>query len=487
MTTAIAVDAVETPAAPPGVPERIGRFVIREEIGRGSNGVVYAASDPVLGRDVAIKAIPLPTDGDSTSQDEANFLQEAKTAAGLNHPSIVTVFDAGHSDSFAYIAMERLKGADLHQWMANNRPMSAESAAALVARVADAVHFAHRRGLIHRDIKPSNIFLGRDMKPKVLDFGIALAQGKQFRVDEPRKLIGTPNYMSPEQAMGRPLDARSDVFSIGAILYELLTGHRAFDGASVDDILTKVVKDDPPALHVWRSDMSPVMGEIVFRAIAKNPDQRYQSAGQLRNDLAAFAGRPVGPPTSPPSGINVRAARARFAMPAPSALITTAIAVVGLSLAFAFWYATHRVDGNAGAAGELAQGDGTPVNPAPPPVVAPPPPAPEPLAKPAPHVASPGPRMPAAHHGPGANARARPPVVIEAPPPPPEPGALALAIAPWGEVFIDGASVGVSPPLTRLSIAPGAHSVSVRNGNGPAYTAMIEVESGKTLTLQHRF
>jgi eukaryotic-like serine/threonine-protein kinase len=223
---------------------------------------------------------------------EAGFLQEAKIAAGLNHPSIVTVFDAGKTDSLAYIAMERLKGSDLHYWLANNRCMSAENAAALIARVADAVHFAHRRGLIHRDIKPSNIFLGRDMKPKVLDFGIALAQEQQGRPDEPKKLIGTPNYMSPEQALARPLDARSDVFSIGTILYELITGHRAFDGANIDEILTKVVKIDPPNVTSWRPDVSPVMGEIVMRALAKEPANRYQTAAQLRNDLAAFAGGP---------------------------------------------------------------------------------------------------------------------------------------------------------------------------------------------------
>src|SRR5450631_206775 len=300
MTPALAVDVPGTPPgdlppALPAVPQRIGRFHIREEIGRGSNGVVYSATDPFLGRDIAIKAIPLNAQHPGQRDAEAGFLQEAKIAAGLNHPSIVTVFDAGKTESVAYIAMERLHGSDLHHWIVANHTMSAEGAAALIARVCDAVHFAHRRGLIHRDIKPSNIFLGRDMKPKVLDFGIALAQGQQGNPDEPRKLIGTPNYMSPEQALGRPLDARSDVFSIGAILYELIGGHRAFDGASVDEILTKVVKVDPPPLSGANSEISPVIGEIVNRALAKDPAHRYQTAAQLRNDLAAFAGRPVAP------------------------------------------------------------------------------------------------------------------------------------------------------------------------------------------------
>lgn len=482
------------PAAPqPGIPARIGRFVVGEEIGRGSNGVVYAASDPVLGRDIAIKAIPLDPLNPAQRAVEAGFLQEAKMAAGLNHPSIVTVFDAGRTDTIAYIAMERLHGSDLHHWLAANRPMSAESAAALIARVSDAVHFAHRRGLIHRDIKPSNIFLSRDLKPKVLDFGIALAQGKQGNADEPPKLIGTPNYMSPEQALGRPLDARSDVFSIGAILYEVITGHRAFDGANVDEILTKVVKTDPPPLTDARPDISPVIGEIVFRALAKNPANRYQTAAQLRNDLAAFAGRPVPPPTSPPGEVTQEPPRARAHLPGPGPLLATACAVVGLSLTFAFWYWSHRGEADAEASAPV------PVQVAPPPT---PSPAPAPVAKvsapasvpaaDAPAQAesreaeAPGttpPTPPTTRHAPRKPVRpATPP-----PPPPPEPGTLGLAIAPWGQVYVDGNDMGVAPPLNHLNLPSGTHQVEIRNGAAPAFHTQVTVEPGKTFVLKHRF
>jgi serine/threonine-protein kinase len=560
MTPELVVDFRETPASPvnppgavpavratadggavpvlPAIPERIGRFLIREEIGRGSNGVVYAAVDPVLGRDVAIKAIPLTAQQPGQPSIEAGFLQEAKIAAGLNHPSIVTVFDAGKTDGIAYIAMERLKGADLHHWLASNRTMSAESAAALIARVADAVHFAHRRGLIHRDIKPSNIFLGRDMKPKVLDFGIALAQGQQAHPDEPRKLIGTPNYMSPEQALGQPLDARSDVFSIGAILYELITGHRAFDGADIDEILTKVVKIDPPLLSSWRADVSPVMAEIVCRAMAKDPASRYQTAGQLRNDLAAYAGRPVGPATSPP-GEPLRPPRAQLHLPGPGALVATGVAVLGLSLTFALWYRSHEAQDSApvAAAPAYLPAEATaPAEPAAPaeqaapaaPALAPgatdgtapeagvvgaalatPPPVPAPV--PAPNLAptperSLGQAAPAggtasngaddkptaAAHAPRRSPAARSRVVAAAAPPAPAPvpvapGTLILAIAPWGEVFVDGSDAGVAPPLSRLSLPPGEHVIEVHNGGFTAYRAVIDVESGKSLTLQHRF
>ena len=492
MTPALAVDVRDPPTEPPGLPERIGRFLIREEIGRGSNGVVYAATDPVLGRDVAIKAIPLDTSSPGQQDIEAGFLQEAKIAAGLNHASIVTVFDAGRTDSIAYIAMERLKGSDLHHWLASNRFMSAESAAALIARVSDAVHFAHRRGLIHRDIKPSNIFLGRDMKPKVLDFGIALAQGNQGNPKEPRKLIGTPNYMSPEQAMGLPLDARSDVFSIGAILYEMITGHRAFDGADVDEILTKVVKTEPPALSSWRPDVSPVMEEIVFRALAKDPAQRYQTAGQLRNDLASFAGRPVAPATSPPVELEIALPRTGLHLPGPSVLVATGVAVVGLTLTFLFWYWSNEAQPAAVNSVTAAASVQMPVAPpaAPTPVIAKTSNEASVPAPPSGEVAGTAPNA-AAHAGPRGSPKTRTAALSEPQPPPVpepvEPGTVSLAIAPWGEVFLDGTSVGVSPPLSRISLAPGTHSIELRNGNFPVYTIQIEIETGKTLLLQHRF
>src|SRR3989442_5212189 len=203
VSQALATQSYEPSAAMPSAPTHIGRFEVRSEIGRGSNGVVYAAFDPVLGREGAIKAIPLAADNQVRRRAEASFLQEAKSAAGLNHLGIVTVFDAGKTDSVAYIAMERLYGSDLHDWLATRNKLASKTIASMMARVADAVHYAHRRGLIHRDLKPSNIFLTRDLKPKVLDFGVALAQYSDTPLNASRQLIGTPNYMSPDQALGR--------------------------------------------------------------------------------------------------------------------------------------------------------------------------------------------------------------------------------------------------------------------------------------------
>src|SRR5882757_4783012 len=288
---ALATQSYEPSAAMPPAPKQIGRFEVRSEIGRGSNGVVYAAFDPVLGREVAIKAIPLAADNQVRRRAEANFLQEAKSAAGLNHPGIVTVFDAGKTESVAYIAMERLYGKDLHDWLAKRTKLSPKAMASMMARVADAVHYAHRRGLIHRDLKPSNVFLTRDMKPKVLDFGVALAQYSETPLTVNRQLIGTPNYMSPEQALGRSLDARSDVFSMGAIMYELLTGRRAFDAEQVEETRKKVASERPTPVHELNPEVPQELIDIVDRAMAKDASQRYQTAAEMRNDLVLLAAR----------------------------------------------------------------------------------------------------------------------------------------------------------------------------------------------------
>ena len=271
------------------MPKTIGRFTILNEIGRGSYGVVWAAQDPVLAREVAIKVIPLAREAEFRTQIEANFLREAKSAGGMSHPSIVTIYDAGKTDAFAYIAMERLHGQDLHEYLASGNRMSPRQAASMMMRLADAIHYANKRGLVHRDIKPSNIFLSRDLKPKLLDFGTALAPTPRDAKDKgTRQLVGTPNYMSPEQAKGEPLDARSDIFSLGTILYELLTGRRAFDGRTIDETLEQVLSARPRAVDKIRPETPEPLVAIVRKAMERDPANRYQKASDFRNALADF-------------------------------------------------------------------------------------------------------------------------------------------------------------------------------------------------------
>jgi serine/threonine-protein kinase len=462
------------------VPRMVGRFTIREEIGRGSNGVVYSAFDPVLAREVAIKAIPLAPGRKWSERLEVNFLNEAKAAAGLNHPHIVTVFDAGKTDRLAYLAMERLHGRDLHEVIAAGHPLNFRQIASLLARVADAVHFAHKRGLIHRDIKPSNIFIQRDGKPKVLDFGVALGRIGEGTAGGERQLIGTPNYMSPEQALGRRLDARSDVFSIGTILYELLAGRRAFEGNTIDETLAQVISDTPPPIHTLRPDAPARLVEICNRALEKDVERRYQTAGELRNELAAFAGKPATHAANQSTYGALALPRAALGGAAgflkriavPEAVV---VAVIGALVVAGLW-------------AFLQQEPAAPVVEAAAPVS---PPAPLPAEEPqpitraeTPKAAAPVEPPPASRPAPVRAARtntatAQPVAAAE--------GFVALAIAPWGEVLVDGVSRGVSPPLNRLALAPGVYVIEVRNGAAPPFSARVEIRPGQTLSLKHRF
>jgi serine/threonine-protein kinase len=446
-------------------PATIGRFTVVGEIGRGANGVVYAAHDPVLGRDVAIKAIPLAVKDSARAKAEADFIKEARAVAGLNHPHIVTVFDAGRTDRLAYIAMERLHGRDLHEYLYGGSRLGVRQAAALMARIADAVHYAHKRGLIHRDIKPSNIFLSREMKPKVLDFGVALPRAEQDPAQE-AQLVGTPNYMSPEQARGAPLDARSDVFSLGAILYEMVTGKRAFDAPQIDTLLARLLGEEPVPVTELRPEAPGELVRIIGKALAKDAGARYQTAGELRNDLAAFTGkhRRGGEPTAdaPRSGAaSARSARRR------TALWFAAAGAALLATGASWWLAQQQLP--APPAPVVA------FEPAP--SAAPPAPPVEPVA-----AVEPAPPPSKAAPAPAPRRTAVPPA-----PPPAHDGQLSLAIAPWGEVLVDGQPRGVSPPMNRLVLPPGSYAVEVRNSAAPPLKANVEIRAGETTTLRHRF
>ncbi|HWY73685.1 MAG TPA: serine/threonine-protein kinase [Burkholderiaceae bacterium] len=491
---AVATQSYEPSAAMPPAPKQIGRFEVRSEIGRGSNGVVYAAFDPVLGREVAIKAIPLAADNQVRRRAEASFLQEAKSAASLNHPGIVTVFDAGKTDAVAYIAMERLYGGDLHDWLATRNRLSPKTIASMMARVADAVHYAHRRGLIHRDLKPSNIFLTRDMKPKVLDFGVALAQYSDTPLTANRQLIGTPNYMSPEQALGRALDVRSDVFSMGAILYELLTGQRAFDGKQVEETLTRVASQPPTPIYQLNPDVPADLIEIVHRALAKDASERYQSAAEMRNDLVMVAARedsgrlPTLTPETPVPVLNRRSVRLVVATLA----VSVSIVILALEQPRRPSGASQPTpapvaitdDSAPGAAGASSNpGNGSA------------------SAEPAHAATHPDIQeravsvLPAFAPRPATRVRTKPVPVIAAapapvPPPAPTPapdGSVMLGIAPWGEIIVDGEPHGVSPPLTRLALAPGTHTIEVRNGGAPPFIERIDLQPGQAVEVRHRF
>ena len=254
----------------------VGRYALKTVLGKGGLGTVYAAWDPLLSRTVALKTLHIDADPTARESLDALFLNEARAAAGLSHPHIVTVFDAGPSETGVYIAMElRLQGQDLrHLLQQGVRPGPVE-AAQVVRRIADALAYAHRKGVVHCDVKPANIFMTGRMHPKVLDFGIARVAHRDVPVLE-GVVAGSPFYLAPEQIDGRSVDRRSDVYSLGVVLYELLTGKKPFEGKSLEEITAAVKTAElVPAHRIAPKVPDRVVAHHEPRGMARDPDHRY--------------------------------------------------------------------------------------------------------------------------------------------------------------------------------------------------------------------
>jgi serine/threonine-protein kinase len=261
----------------------VGRYSLKWQIGIGGLGMVHAAWDPILSRQVAVKTLQFDAEQDRATLQEM-FIAEARAVAGLSHPHIVTVFDAGLSDRGVYFAMELLQGRDLRQLLRDGWLPTVHDAARIMRRVAHALAYAHANGVIHCDIKPANIFMVGRRAPKVLDFGIARVAYR--RNDHLAGLIaGSPHYMAPEQLRGEPIDRRCDVYSLGVVLYELLAGRKAFDGDSVAAITTAVIESTPLPPHQIRNEVPPELSSIADRAMARNPADRFQSAAEMAHEL----------------------------------------------------------------------------------------------------------------------------------------------------------------------------------------------------------
>jgi serine/threonine-protein kinase len=271
----------------------IGRYRIVSELGRGAMGIVYKARDAQLDRFVAIKTIRVSTEGDEAAEYLARFRQEAKALGALNHPGIITVFDAGSEDDFAYMAMELLDGVELRDLMAQARlpiPLILD----LAAQIAEALAFAHERGVVHRDIKPANIMVVEGNRAKIMDFGIARVRISDVKT-QTGVLLGSPKYMSPEQVLGRPVDRRSDIFSLGVVLYEMLAGAVPFSGADLTQLMFQVVNGAPPPPSRVNPAVPDVLDYIVAKALEKNPDKRYADAGEMAADLRSCRAEATAP------------------------------------------------------------------------------------------------------------------------------------------------------------------------------------------------
>jgi serine/threonine-protein kinase len=268
---------------------KAGRYEILGELGRGAMGVVYRATDPVIGRTVAVKTIRLSEEGTGLSRPEllSRFQTEARAAGLLTHPNIVVVYDAGEENGIYYITMELIEGKSLQALLDSGHSFPVPRVLRIMEQTCSALQFAHERSIIHRDIKPANLMLTADDTVKVTDFGTAKIL--QFgTVQQTTHVMGTPSYMSPEQVKGRPVDGRSDIFSLGVLLYEILTGEKPFPGQSITTVIYKIVNEEPIPPRTLNPSLHQGLSDIVMRALAKEPEVRYQSCRELLEDLRNY-------------------------------------------------------------------------------------------------------------------------------------------------------------------------------------------------------
>jgi serine/threonine protein kinase len=277
----------------------VGRYEIGSELGRGAMGVVYRARDPRIDRTVAIKTVSLlGLEPDAEQEYRERFVIEARAAGRLSHPRIVTIFDVAE-DPYTltpYIVMEYVSGRSLEEVLCTeNGTLPLDTALQVTQELAEALDYAHAQGIVHRDVKPSNIIMAEDGHPKIADFGIAKLNAPDL--PQTGRTLGTPAYMSPEQLKGDPVDGRSDLFSLGVVLYQLLTRHRPFQGNSTRTISFKVVNRDPVPATALNAELCPELGHVIARAIAKDPSQRYQTGMEMARDLQDLRGS-ILPPSS---------------------------------------------------------------------------------------------------------------------------------------------------------------------------------------------
>jgi serine/threonine-protein kinase len=472
--------------------EKLGRYEITAELGQGAMGVVYQAADPLLDRTVAIKTINLDLSRDELEDFERRFYREAKSAGRLNHPNIVTIYDVGKADNVAYMAMEFLQGEELRDVLDASGPLPIDKIADIATQVAEGLAFAHEHGVVHRDIKPTNIMILRNGLAKITDFGIALMPSASRTMVG--MVLGSPKYMSPEQVVGQEVDGRSDIFSLGVVLYEMLAGVPPFTGENISAIMYRILNEMPLAPKTINPDIPEAFNYIVAKALAKHPGDRYQTAREMAHDLRNYKALEVPDsiyPSGPAGKLRTLERRARPrpieeetavlssgsasptlidmletceeddrpqnvaaaspALPQPS---KKRIAIMAVAAAAGIFLAASLLLRNKGDT-----------------------PAPE-AGKPAVAAGSPTSAAKTASAEPAAKIASLPPVTE---------ASLVFAITPWGEIFVDGKSHGVSPPLKDLKIPAGKHTIEVRNASFAPYSETLDIKPATTKKIKHKF
>lgn len=485
--------------------KQLDRYQITGTLGKGATGTVYRAHDPLIDRTVAIKTVDCA--GFSREQSEAfeeSFYREAKSAGRLNHRNIVTIHDVGRSGDLVYIAMEFLDGRSLREILDSGVVLPLEHIAKIAIQIADGLAFAHANHVVHRDIKPANIMVTGNNWVKIADFGVAMLPNTSL--GSAGFAQGSPRYMAPEQIAGQNADNRSDIFSLGVVLYEMLTGRPPFNGSNIKEVLDQVLHTAPPLPSSFHPDLPQGFDRVVARAMAKDPEKRYQNAAEMAAQLRKYrrmvieAKREQNPPpasapsaaAAPPSGVvgaetvQIRTKRKPVHVPAPARrtdflrLGVPLIVTLGILLAVGWWWLR-------------------PAN-TPSPVIA----KPEPAPILAPASASSAAETPskadvaatapanAAFNSPTASvsANAEPPPAVEASPAvtsPPATARVQLAISPWGEIYVDGKKAGTSPPLTTVKLPAGKHSIEIRNTHFKPLRQSVNLAPGGNLRIKHKF
>jgi eukaryotic-like serine/threonine-protein kinase len=345
-------------------PWMLGRYEIVAEIGKGAMGVVYRANDPMLNRTVAIKTINMAeAEAEGVAEYEARFYTEAKAAGGLNHPNVIIIYDIGKSGDLVYMAMEYIEGRELRELLVDGKPLPTVQAVDIAAQIADGLAYAHQHQVVHRDVKPANILITPDGRAKIADFGIARMRTNESRT-QTGVIMGSPKYISPEQVVGKRADHRSDIFSLGVILYQSLTGGTPFNGEGLSALMYQITNHEPPPPSSVNAQVPVMLDYIIAKVLAKTPESRYQSAADLANDLrecrvqlegsrasaaSLTATRPI-PITPPPVPAPIVAADTNAGEPQEE-LVEKSGPTKGISRAFDSQEATARLIRQIGADG----------------------------------------------------------------------------------------------------------------------------------------
>jgi serine/threonine-protein kinase len=490
--------------------DHVGRYRIIGEVGKGAMGVVYRATDPTIGRTVALKTMRVDVHGIEAEEMLQRFRNEAKAAGVMSHTNIVTIYDAGEQDGMFYIAMECIEGVTLHRLLADQRVLPPDQVIEYSRQVCAGLDYAHSHGVVHRDVKPANIMIQADGTLKIMDFGIAKAGG--MGMTTAGQVLGTPNYMSPEQVKGRPLDGRSDLFSFGVILYEMVTGERPFTGEGVTTIVYKIVHETPIPPRELDVTIHPGLSSVISKALAKSPDERFQSGAELVKALQNY--KAYGPAGEPTPAVTTHAAEAADSVPsaarAPGKVaaaegakkkasaewgLYAGVALAALVLAGAgIGYLRHRVNTLAEQAAQRQAAVATPQTVAPPAggsqSVGSQPAAGAAAQSPAATTAEAAGKPPAEKPASSSKGRPQPMRMTSAPIPAgrkvaPGSGEMRLTSYPAGaQVQIDGWTEPTwITPFSSPSMSAGKHAVIFSKSGYITQTQTVEVAAGQALTV----